>query len=57
MVECPQCGHALMNARNRTAELLAAKLMELRGDNGRQLTGQMMQVRYLRDQCNDVSTD
>ena len=32
MVECPQCGHALMNARNRTAELLAAKLNQLRGD-------------------------
>ena len=32
MVECPQCGHSLMNARNRTAELLAAKLNQLRGD-------------------------
>jgi len=32
MVECPQCGHALMNARNRTAELLAVKLNQLRGD-------------------------
>ena len=51
MVECPQCGHALMNARNRsrerniflgcssitsydlrTAELLAVKLGQLRGD-------------------------
>ena len=32
IVECPQCGHALMNARNRTAELLAVKLNQLRGD-------------------------
>ena len=23
---CPQCGHALMNSRNRTAEELASKL-------------------------------
>eukprot|EP00090_Calanus_glacialis_P046171 TRINITY_DN8925_c0_g1_i1.p1 TRINITY_DN8925_c0_g1~~TRINITY_DN8925_c0_g1_i1.p1 ORF type:complete len:517 (-),score=153.83 TRINITY_DN8925_c0_g1_i1:14-1417(-) len=32
MVECPQCGHSLMNARNRTAEALAVKLTQLRGD-------------------------
>jgi E3 ubiquitin-protein ligase SIAH1 len=24
--DCPQCGHALMNSRNRTAEDLAVKL-------------------------------
>ena len=32
MVECPQCGHSLMNARNRTAEALAVRLTQLRGD-------------------------
>ena len=32
MVECPQCGHSLMNARNRTAEALALRLTQLRGD-------------------------
>ena len=32
MVECPQCGHSLMNARNRTAEALAVRLVQLRGD-------------------------
>lgn len=32
MVECPQCGHSLMNARNRTAEALALRLNQLRGD-------------------------
>ncbi len=26
LVDCPQCGHALMNSRNRTAEDLAMKL-------------------------------
>ena len=26
LVDCPQCGHALMNSRNRTAEELAEKL-------------------------------
>ena len=26
LVDCPQCGHALMNSRNRTAEDLAEKL-------------------------------
>ncbi len=26
VVDCPQCGHALMNSRNRTAEELAARL-------------------------------
>ena len=26
LVDCPQCGHALMNSRNRTAEDLAIKL-------------------------------
>ena len=26
---CPQCGHALMNSRNRTAEELASKLQVL----------------------------
>ena len=35
MLECPQCGHSLMNARNRTAEALAVKLNQLRGDRVR----------------------
>ena len=26
LVDCPQCGHSLMNARNRVAEDLAVKL-------------------------------
>ena len=26
LLDCPQCGHALMNARNRLAEELAEKL-------------------------------
>ena len=26
LVDCPQCGHQLMNSRNRTAEELAGKL-------------------------------
>ncbi len=26
LVDCPQCGHALMNSRNRTAEVLAERL-------------------------------
>ena len=26
LLDCPQCGHALMNARNRIAEELAEKL-------------------------------
>ena len=26
LVDCPQCGHALVNSRNRTAEDLAVKL-------------------------------
>jgi hypothetical protein len=36
MVECPQCGHSLMNARNRTAEALAQRLTLLRGDRSGQ---------------------
>ena len=32
LTECPQCGHSLMNTRNRTAESLASKLNQLRGD-------------------------
>ncbi len=31
VVDCPLCGHALMNSRNRTAEELAAKLQVMRG--------------------------
>jgi len=29
--DCPQCGHALMNSRNRTAEELAAKMEDSNG--------------------------
>ena len=30
LTDCPQCGHALMNSRNRTAEDLAVKLQVTR---------------------------
>lgn len=33
LVDCPQCGHALMNSRNRIAEDLAVKLQILRGSS------------------------
>ncbi|TRY71580.1 hypothetical protein TCAL_11295 [Tigriopus californicus] len=30
--DCPQCGHALLNSRNRTAEELAHRLQQLKGN-------------------------
>ena len=38
LTECPQCGHALMNSRNRTAEELASKLQGLKGTDPRPAT-------------------
>jgi len=44
LVDCPQCGHALMNSRNRTAEDLAIKLQMLRGSSASVVDGHKMSI-------------